>query len=145
MTNVSISQVNRLITEILAFLLPRFYRREILDFSFSTIKEITKSAFDKISYSEHHLIFEEARKFSRNIGLTDESLISHFEDDSLLKIFRKHHWYGKSQKILNLLESSETKYFFRYARRKNPLYKRIGIIPISTARMLPFLPGYFIF
>ena len=145
LNDISISQFNRLSTETLAFLLPRFYRREVLDFSFSSIKEITKSVFDKISYGEHHLIFEEARKFSRNIGLTDESLISHFEDDSLLKIFRKYHWYGKSQKILNLLESSETRYLFRHTRRRIPLFKRIRTLPISSARILPFLVGYFLF
>ncbi len=145
LTDISISQFNRLEIETLAFLLPRFYRREVLDFSFSNIKEITENVFDKISYGEHHLIFEEARKFSRNIGLTDDPLISHFEDDSLLKIFRKYHRYGRSQRVLNLIENSETKYFFRHVRKKIPLLKRIGTIPISTARILPFLVGYFLF
>ncbi|MCL4480404.1 MAG: hypothetical protein M1113_02840, partial [Candidatus Thermoplasmatota archaeon] len=145
LADISASQFSRLETETLAFLLPRFYKKEVLDFSFSNIREITKSVFDKISYGEHHLIFEEARKFSRNIGLTDESLISHFEDDSLLKIFRKYHWYGKSQRVLKLIENSETKYFIRHARRKIPLLERISTIPISTARILPFLVGYFLF
>lgn len=145
LADISVSQFNRIGSETLPFLLPRFYRREVLDFSFSNLKEITKNAFDKIGYGEHHLIFEEARKFSRNIGLTDDPLISHFEDDSLLKIFRKYHWYGKSQRMLNILESSESKYLFTHARKKVPLLKRIGTIPISTARILPFLVGYFLF
>lgn len=145
LSDISTPQFHRLNNETLAFLLPRLYRRNLLDSSFSRIKEISKDLFNRISYGEHHLIFEGARKFSKNIGLTDEKLISHFEDDSLLKIFRKYHWYGKSQKTLRLLENSETRYFLTHTRRKVPFLKRIGTLPISSARMLPFLIGYFLF
>lgn len=144
LADISTTQFNRLDTETLPFLLPRFYRKEILDLSFSHIKEMTKNVFEKISYGEHHLIFEEARKLSKNIGLTDEKLISHYEDDSLLKILRKYHWYGRSQRTLGLIESTETKSLSSHVRRKVPLRKRIETIPISAARIIPFLIGYFI-
>lgn len=145
LTDISVSQFNRIYSETLPFLLPRFYRREILDRSFSNIKETKKSIFDRISYGEHHLIFEEARKLSKNIGLTNEKLISHYEDDSLLKILKKYHWYGKSQRTLDLISQSETKSLSKHVRRNVPFRKRLGTIPISTARIMPFILGYFIF
>ena len=144
LAEISASQFDRLSKETLAFLLPRFYKKEVLDFSFSNIKQITNSVFDKISYGEHHLIFEQAKKLSKNIGITNDKLISHYEDDSLLKILKKYHWYGKSQRTLNLISSTETKYFSKHVRTRIPFRRRLETIPISTARILPFLIGYFI-
>ena len=144
LNDISASQFSRLETETLAFLLPRFYKKEVLDFSFSKIKEITNSVFDKISYGEHHLIFEQAKKLSKNIGLTNDKLILHYEDDSLFKILKKYHWYGKSQRTLDLISSTETKYFSKHVRTEVPFLRRLQTIPISSARILPFLVGYFI-
>ena len=144
LADISASQFNRLNADTLAFLLPRFYKKEVLDFSFSNIKEISKSVFDKISYGEHHFIFEQAKKFSKNIGFTDDKFISHYEDDSLLKIVRKYHWYGKSQRTLDLISSTDTKFLSKHVRRNVPIRKRFETIPISTARIVPFLIGYFV-
>ena len=144
LADISASQFNRLETETLAFLLPRFYKREVLDFSFLNIREITQSLFDKISYGEHHLIFEQAKKLSKSIGFTDDKFISHYEDDSLLKILRKYHWYGKSQRTLDLISSTDTKSLSKHVRRSVPFRKRFETTPISMARILSFLFGYFI-
>lgn len=144
LTELSIAQAIRLPTETLAFLLPRFYKRSVLNYSFSNILAKTGNVFEKISYGEHHLIFEEALNISKNVGLTDESLISHFEDDSLIKILKKYHWYGKSQRELKLLERTETQILSRHLRKDVPLRKRIGTLPIATARIIPFLFGYYI-
>lgn len=144
LADISISQCNRLSTETLAFLLPRFYKRSVLDFSFSAVREIAKDTFNRISYGDHQLIFEGARGLSRDIGFTEERLILHFEDDSLARILRKYHRYGVSQRTLNLIGTSESKHFFSHARKNIPIIKRIDTLPISIARTVPFLFGYFL-
>ena len=65
LAEISTSQFNMLVKETLAFLLPRFYRMEVLDFYFSNIKEITNGVCYKSSFGEHHHIFEQAKKLSK--------------------------------------------------------------------------------
>ena len=145
LTEISISEFKRLNGETLAFLLPRFYRREVLDHAFNRIRKNFGDLFDKIGYGEHHLIFEEGRKVGKSLGLTDDWLINHFEDDSLIKILKKYHRYGKSQRVLKLIENTETKYFSRHMRKNIEIRERISTSPISIARSLPFLIGYLLF
>jgi glycosyltransferase involved in cell wall biosynthesis len=85
--NISEKQNIRLNQETLAFLLPRFYNSDLLTKAFDNIIIDTGNLFNKISYGEHHLIFEECKKISNHIGMTNEMLLSHHEDDSLIKEF----------------------------------------------------------
>jgi len=140
--NISEMQSKRLNDETLAFLLPRFYNSDLLTRAFNNIIENTGNLFNKISYGEHHLIFEECKKLSNNIKVTNEMLISHYEDNSLKKIIKKYYWYGKSQKILNKLKDSETSKLSTHRRRDVCLKMRLKIIPITVARGIPFMLGY---
>ena len=88
------------------------------------------------------MIFEYARKLSNSIGITNEPLISHYEDNSLERIVRKYYWYGKSQRVLNLIGESETTRFSTHFRKQVPLLDRFRTLPISAARSFPFLLGY---
>lgn len=145
LTEISTSEFKRLNRETLAFLLPRFYRREVLDHAFTRIRKNLGELFDKIGYGEHHLIFEEGRKVGESVGLTDDWLINHFEDDSFIKILKKYHWYGKSQRVLKQIGNTETKYFSRHMRKHIEIRERISTSPIFIARSIPFLIGYLLF
>lgn len=139
---ISESQIKRTEKENIAFLLPRFYNSKILTQAFNNIFKNTGPLFEKISYGEHHLIFEECKKFSSKIVLTEETLLSHYEDDSLLKIVRKYYRYGKMQKLLKELPSSAVSKLQSHRRKGISLRLRVRSIPISFARGIPFILAY---
>ncbi len=139
---ISEMQNARLNSEILGFLLPRFYNRNILSKAFDAIVEHTGQLFTKISYGEHHLIFEECMKLSHDFILTNEILLSHYEDDNLMKILKKYYWYGKSQKVLKNLKDSQTNNLRTHVRKNIGLRNRIRTLPINTARGISFILGY---
>jgi len=139
---LSEEEINRIEKETIGFLLPRFYNAKILTEAFENVKKDTGKLFDKISYGEHHLIFEECRKISSDIVISDERLISHYEDDNIKKIIKKYYFYGKSQKILKKLKNSETKKLSTHKRNNVNIITRMKILPIDMARGIPFLLGY---
>ena len=135
-------QSKRLSNETLAFLLPRFYNSDLLTKAFDNIITNTGNRFNKISYGEHHIIFDECKKLSNNIGITNELLLSHYEDGSLKKIIKKYYWYGKSQKTLRGLSESAASNLSTHMRKNVAFTMRLKTIPISTARGIPFILGY---
>ena len=140
--DLSEKEIGRIKQETIGFLLPRFYDTKILTEAYDTIKKDTGRLFNKIGYGEHHLIFEECRKISNDIVISDEMLLSHYEDDNINKIIRKYYFYGKSQKILKKLKNSETKKLSTHKRNNVKIITRLKILPISLARGIPFLLGY---
>lgn len=140
--DISEMQSQRLKDETLAFLLPRFYKSALLTLAFDNLIKNTNGLFSKISYGEHHLIFEECRKLSSSIKVTNEIILSHYEDNSLMDIMKKYYRYGISQKILKKLDNSEVNKFSTHRRRKVPLKMRLKILPITVARTFPFAFGY---
>ena len=139
---ISEMQDKRLNNETLAFLLPRFYNTNLLTKAFDNIMKNTGKLFNKISYGEHHIIFDECKKLYNNICITNELLLSHYEDYSLKKIIKKYYWYGKSQKILKDLSESAASNLSTHMRKNVALEMRLKTIPISTARGIPFILGY---
>ena len=139
---ISEMQGDRLSRESLAFLLPRFYNSKLLSDAFNNAIGETGNLFNEISYGEHHIIFDECRKISNNIGITNEILLSHYEDPSLKKIVKKYYWYGKSQKTLKRLDKSAAGRLSTHIRKKVGIKMRFKTIPISVARIVPFILGY---
>ena len=135
-------QKQRIENETLAFLLPRFYRSSLLTEAFENIYKITNVYFDKISYGEHHLIFEACKKISNDVVMSDEILLSHYEDDSLLNIIRKYYRYGHAQKILKNFQGSVVNDFSSHIRTEINIKLRLETLPISIARGIPFVVGY---
>ena len=131
-----------------AYILPRYYYTEVLDKSFQTLrKHIDDDLFDRISYGEHHLIYEAAALKKNEIAMTDEILIKHFEDTSTKSIFKKYMWYGKSQKTLNKLELDTNAKSFRSHLRpysSSMIIPSMKTIPIRSLRVFAFLLGYLI-
>lgn len=128
-----------------AFLLPRLYNSILLTAAFKDVKSLAGHLFSEISYGEHHLIFESCRKYSQNVGITTESLLSHYEDNTLMKIIRKYHWYGKSQRILNTLEKTDASKLSSHIRKDVNLSDRVCTLPLTVARGIPFMLGYLLF
>lgn len=131
-----------------AYILPRYYYSEVLDRSFETLrKNIDDDLFDRISYGEHHLIYEAAALKKNEITMTDEILLKHFEDSSAKSIFRKYMWYGKSQKTLNKLNlDTKAKSFRSHVRpySSSMIIPSMITIPIRSLRVFAFLLGYLI-
>jgi glycosyltransferase involved in cell wall biosynthesis len=140
--DISESQVTRLEGETLAFLLPRFYNSAILTQAFADVQKNAGVLFDKISYGEHHLIFEACKKMTNKIQITKETLLSHYEDDSFIKIVRKYYRYGKMQKVLKDLPNSEVNNFSSHRRNSVSLKKRIQSSPLNSVRGISFILGY---
>ena len=140
--DLSEMQSKRLNNETLAFLLPRFYNSDLLSGAFNNIIKNTGKLFDEISYGEHHIIFDECKKLSNNIGITNEILLSHYEDSSLKKIIKKYYWYGTSQKVLKHLNESAASNLSTHRRKHVNLKMRLKTIPINIARGVPFILGY---
>ncbi len=143
MKAISEMQENRIMNETLAFLLPRFYNSFLLKQAFENIHNNLNEYFDKISYGEHHLIFEACKKLSTNVMLSNETLLSHYEDDSFLSIVRKYYRYGRMQKTLKKLPESAVNSFSSHIRKGVSIKSRLETMPINAARGIPFIIGYF--
>lgn len=140
--DISEEQFSRTRNESTAFLLPRLYNYRILSNAFENIKVNAGQLFDKIGYGEHQIIFDECKRYSLNIGITKEALISHYEDDSFRKIISKYYRYGKSQKTLNGMRDIPAKRLSTHIRRDIGIRKRIITMPVVLARGMPFVFGY---
>ena len=130
----------------IAYLLPRFYKGEILDSAFKYLKmKLSDNLFNSISYGEHHLIYEACNLNAEEVALTDEELINHYEDESLDFILQKYRRYGKAQKVLDNIEfNSRSKVISSHKRPFN--VTKIGLelstLPIRAVRGIAFLTGY---
>ena len=145
---LSENQADRAISNVSAYILPRFYRASLLDRAFDFIREnLSFQLLKEISYGEHHLIFESAYRFSKDITLSNTVLIEHYEDDSLAAIFRKYRWYGLSQRTLNSIPFDSnvkrlTSHLRRAIFRDFTLYTKS--IPLNLARSIAFFIGYYV-
>ena len=127
------------------FILPRFFNRKTLDYSFNTLlKKIGSETFSKIVHIDHQLIFREAYNYSTSIGVVQDVLIYHFGDNSLRAIIKKYYGYGKSDRIkrnfpyLNSLS-------IRKRKRIVPAFKdKIILIPLYSARGISYVFGYYV-
>ncbi|MEM0136686.1 MAG: glycosyltransferase family 2 protein [Thermoplasmatales archaeon] len=128
-----------------SFILPRVYRGSILKNAFKSIKNnTTDDIFERISYGEHHIIFEEALKFSSNVGYYgDRELIFHFEDTKFKTIWKKYYYYGTTQIELNNLAGYSASRLSSHVRliSAGQILNEIECFPYITARIIPFALG----
>ena len=129
-----------------AFLLPRWYRQEVLDTAFEFLKNsIDQELFDNIGYGEHHLIYNTANIKIDKIAITEETLLKHYEDSTASYIFKKYSRYGRSQKTLNLVKiKTQAKKLLSHKRPfiLSNLLLEIETIPIKFLRLISFMYGY---
>ena len=125
------------------FILPRYFKCELLDMAFEVVrKKLSSDSFKKILMEDHQIISYEAFQISKSISITDETLLFHYGDESLRSILKKYHKYGKGHRFLK-----NTNYDFllstRKRIRKNCLGNEIQLSIFYLARALPFLMGYY--
>ena len=126
------------------FILPRFFRREVLDYSFRVLMEkMGPELFSKIVHIDHQLIYRESFNYSTSVGIIPDPLIFHFGDDSLRKIARKYYRYGKSDRM-----KRQTPYLKSLSMRKRkravPTLKyKILLVPLYSARGISYTIGYY--
>lgn len=132
----------RVAQESVAFLLPRWYRGELLTLAFDRIATKYHALLTKIGYGEHHLIFEECRGLGATADITKEALIIRNPDMTLQEIFEKYYRYGRSQVNLRTLHNSATNRFSSHLRLHKSMRDRLTTLPLVTSRGISFALGY---
>lgn len=87
------------------YLLPRYYRKDIIMKAMKKLRENLGELFDELTAPEDLLTYTEAKPFIKKIEIIEDRLITHYGDDSLKKIVRKYFRYGTNFAML-----SETSY-----------------------------------
>lgn len=127
------------------FILPRFFKREVLDYSFQILLEkMGSEVFSKVVHIDHQLIYREAYNFSTSVGIIRTPLIFHFGDESFGKIARKYYRYGKSDRIKRNVPYLQS-LTIRKRRRIVPTLKdKVILIPLYSARGISYVIGYYV-
>ncbi len=124
--------------------LPRYFRREVMDFALSKAYEnLPVKLIPKIVSSDMEIIYYEAFQKYQNLHSIDLPLIIKIGETSLLASVRKYYRYGRTQKLLK-----NTKYEqslgIRGRVRRVPSIKYLPVVmAIYTIRGLPYLAGYY--
>jgi len=129
------------------FIIPRYYKREILLYGLTVVKEKLGDLFNYIVAPEDRLIYTEARTKIKNIYLEKKPLIIHYGEYTLKNVIKKYYYYGKSEALL--LNTEYRKYTginfyerFRNIRSQKNLYYFILANSITVIRGIPFFLGF---
>lgn len=123
--------------------IPRVYNRDIIVKSFTNIQaNLNPEILSNIVGLDLEIIYYEAFKISRNIGIIPTAEILHYGDESLKSIFRKYYRYGFTQKMLMETVYSELANISGRNRSGYALGNRILSLPLQVVRGIPFILGY---
>jgi glycosyltransferase involved in cell wall biosynthesis len=111
-------------------LLPRFYRRDILENAF---KHIPESLFPFVIAYDHAIIYYEAWKFTTKVWIVPNA-VWHIEPNSLIELWRKNFCYGKSAR--KLLRHG---YYNDFLRKKVHFRKSKSNLMVSKDKILSTL------
>lgn len=128
----------------LSLLIPRVYKRTILDESFTFLKSrLSEEFFDAIVAKDDRLIFYSAQIISHNYPeKLKTGKIYHLADTNLLKEIKKYARYGKTSRLLHYTEFRPlTKVFNKKRQVKNLKDICVGIL--YAVRGMSFLFGYY--
>ena len=127
------------------FILPRFFKREVLNYSFHMLLEkMGTEIFSKIVHGDHQLIYREAYSYSTSVGVIRTPLIFHFGDESFGKIARKYYRYGKSARIKRNVPYLKSLTIRKRMRIVPALKDKVILIPLYSARGISYVVGYYI-
>lgn len=139
------TEPDRIKERIPSYILPRLYKNNLLSKVFSSLRQkIPDKIFNSIGYGEHHVIFQEAISMTDSLFYyKNNELIKHYEDDSIMSIYRKYRSYGKDQIILKAIP------FYNASRlgshmRKISMNQFIGNMlcsPLISMRSISFVIG----
>ncbi|MDG6999350.1 MAG: glycosyltransferase family 2 protein [Nitrososphaerota archaeon] len=127
------------------FILPRLFKRDVLDYSFHMLMEnMGPEIFSKVVHIDHQSIFREAYNYSTSVGIIRDPLIFHYGDESLMKIVRKYYRYGKSDRIKRLVPYLNSLNMRKRKRTVPTLKYKILLVPLYSARVISYALGYYI-
>lgn len=127
-------------------IMPRFFRRELLDSAISALeRNLTEATRNQVNDGDHQLLYYEAWKDSHRVGVCSGVLIDHIEDVSLLKVWRKYRRYGASRRVLR----GHTEYGKLLSERigvrirsRSAPHDRLKSILLFAMKFVPFAVGY---
>ena len=123
--------------------IPRVYKRNIIDESFNRIgKRLSSEIMMKIVGLDLELIYLESFNQSQDIGIIESPEIMHYGDANLRALYKKYYRYGRSQKKLRHTAYSEFADLSGRSRTGLPLWGRLQSLPIQFIRGIPFVIGY---
>lgn len=122
-------------------LLPRFFRRNILNDSF---KNIPSKLMPIVVHHDHHIIYYEAYNISKSVGLL-RNAVYHIETESFLELLNHAYRFGKSSKLLYETGFYRELLFNKRAfQAKNILPGSNGnLMAISILRSFAYQLGYY--
>ena len=139
------TEPDRIKERIPSYILPRLYKNNLLSKVFSSLRQkIPDRMFNSIGYGEHNIIFQEA------ISMTDsffyyknDELIKHYEDDSIMSIYRKYRTYSKDQIILKEIPLYNASRLSSHMRKisMNQFIGNMLCSPLISVRSISFLIG----
>ena len=127
------------------FILPRLFRRDVLDYSFRMLMEkMGPEIFSKVVHIDHQLIYREAYNYSTSVGIISDPMIFHFGDESLMKIAKKYYNYGKSDRIRRYTPYLKSLSMRKRKRTMPSVRDKILLAPLYSARGISYALGYYI-
>ena len=125
------------------YLIPRYYRRAVLDYSFKqAYANLPEEKIPKVVASDLEIIYTEAFKRFKGIVKVDDLLIKKYGETTIRESFSKYYRYGQTQKLLSGTCYGDF-YSFRKRRRKIPEIRYLPMmIAIYAIRGSAFFLGY---
>ena len=142
-----ISFNDRNIDEKMPFVLPRYYKKEIIIESHKNLIRKLEDSYSKILAPEDLLVYTEARQLIKKVGKIDEALIAHHGDKRALQIAKKYFRYGRSTALLRhtvYSELSQPSLYERYwvkLSNVNSFLEFAYLFPLWGIRGFSFLMG----
>ena len=128
------------------FVLPRFFRKSLLDRVFDRItSRLTPEQMAHVFYGDHSIINVEAQSLSSRIGILTNEVVFHYEDETLIKLIRKYYGYGRSNKILAENRSYRSVALMQNKIRimhGNDMRSQLYLYLLSALKGIPFWLGY---
>ena len=126
------------------YLLPRYYRHEVLSNSFASLyNKIPSRDFSKIVANDLEMIYIESFQKFNKVSKVGEPLILKYGEKSFRESFKKYYRYGKTSRRL-----SNTEYYkiLNYKRRTRPIPNLKSLPPmllLYAIRGTAFFTGYY--
>ena len=129
----------------LSLLIPRVYKRDILDKAFTFLKSrLSEEVFNSIVAKDDRLIFYSAQVISHSYpqkSMTGK--IYHLADTNLLKEIKKYARYGKTSRFLRHTEFRYMTRLFDKRRGEIESLKDFRVFLLYALRGVSFLYGYY--
>ena len=130
----------------LGYVLPRYFKRSLLDNAFSNIKtKLPYSIFQRVIHPDHQIIYYEAHQSSASIEIARKGMIRHYSDLSFTRMWKKYMKYGASGRLLKGTEYSKLLSIEGYRREVNSQINRVvfsNLLLILHA--VPYFVGFYI-